>query len=137
MKKLGFIILFASCAAMAQEEIDCTKALTTMDVNQCMQKELLVAQKTMDIYLAKSIERYSQDEVSIKSITKSQEAWLKYREEHCNAVYDTWRDGTIRGTMALECKLKLTHQRTKVLWESFLTYMDSTPPLLPEPKLQN
>lgn len=135
MKKLGFIILFASCAVIAQEEIDCTKALTTIDVNQCMQKELLVAQKTMDTYLAKSIEHYSHDEVSANSITKSQEAWLKYEEEHCNAVYDTWRDGTIRGTMVLECKLELTHQRTKVLWQSFLTYMDSTPPLLPEPKL--
>ena len=134
MKKLVILIMFISSYVIGQEDIDCTKAFTTIDIDQCKQKELSIAEKTMGIYLAKSMEQYSQDEVSIKSIKKAQGAWLKYREEHCSAIYDIWRDGTIRNTMALECKLELTHQRTKVIWKSFLTYMDSTPPLLPEPK---
>lgn len=134
MKKLVLLMVLISCGAIAQEDIDCAKELTTIDVNQCMQKKLSIAEKTMGIYLAKSMEQYSQDEASTKSIKKAQEAWLRYREEYCGVIYDIWRDGTIRNTMALECKLGLTHQRTKVIWKSFLTYMDSTPPLLPEPK---
>ena len=134
MKIWIFLIAFFSFSAMAEEDIDCDKAWTTLAINQCMYKDLVTAEKVLDKYLAKSLERYLEDDVSVASIKKGQEAWLNYREEHCGAVYDTWRDGTIRTAMGLGCKLELTHQRTIVLWHSFLTYVDSTPPLLPEPK---
>ncbi|MDE0552455.1 hypothetical protein OU793_24315, partial [Vibrio sp. VP6] len=59
-----------------------------------------------------------------------------YMSSHCDSVYTQWRDGTIRGVMAISCKTKLTKQRTHELWENFLTYMDSTPPVLPEPSVE-
>jgi len=134
MKICIFLVVFFSFSALAEENIDCDNAWTTSAINQCMYKDLVAAEKVMDKYLAKSLERYSEDEVSVSSIKKGQEAWVSYRKEHCGAVYDTWRDGTIRTAMGLGCNLELTHQRTKVLWQSFLTYVDSTPSLLPEPK---
>lgn len=134
MKIWIFLLTFFSFSALAEEDIDCDKAWTTPAINQCMYKDLVEAEKVMAKYLAKSLERYLEDEVSVASIKKGQEAWLSYREEHCGAVYDTWRDGTIRTAMGLGCKLELTHQRTIVLWQSFLNYVDSTPSLLPEPK---
>ncbi|WP_299010494.1 lysozyme inhibitor LprI family protein [uncultured Shewanella sp.] len=134
MTKLVQLLLFMPLFAFAEQELDCEKAWTTLAINQCMHKDLIAAEKVMDKYLAKSLERYLDDSVSRASIKKGQDAWMSYRDEHCGAVYDTWRDGTIRTSMGLDCQLELTHQRTTVLWRSFLTYFDSTPPLLPKPK---
>ncbi|RYV01964.1 hypothetical protein SOPP22_11995 [Shewanella sp. OPT22] len=118
----------------AENTLDCDKAWTTIDINRCMSKDLNVAEQKMDKYLSKSKERYSEDSVILKSIDEAQNKWLEYRNSHCGSVYDVWRDGTIRGAMSLGCKLELTHQRTKVIWAAYLTYMDSTKPILPEPK---
>ena len=134
MKICIFLVFLFSFSVFAEENKDCEKAWTTLAINQCMHKDLVAAEKVLGKYLAKSLELYSEDSVSVNSIKKGQEAWLSYREEHCGAVYDTWRDGTIRTAMGLGCKLELTHQRTIVLWKSFLTFVDSTPALLPEPK---
>ena len=60
----------------------------------------------------------------------------EYKVKTNDSVYTQWRDGAIRGIMAISCKTKLTKQRTHDLWENFLTYMDSTPPVLPEPSVE-
>lgn len=134
MKHFVLLLVLIPLIALAEEELNCETAWTTLVINQCMHKDLVEAESIMDKYLAKSFERYAEDSVSIVSIKKGQDAWLEYRDYHCGAVYDTWRDGTIRTAMGLGCKIELTHQRTTILWQSFLTYVDSTPSLLPEPK---
>jgi len=130
---LRFILLLVPFFSYAEDELDCENAWTTIAINQCMNQELIFANETMDKYLEKSLQRYSNDSVSLTSIKNGQEAWIVYRDTHCDAVYDTWRDGTIRTAMGLGCKLRLTNERTRTLWVSFLTYEDSTPPILPEP----
>jgi len=135
MEILVFILLILATPVFAEDKQDCRKtAKTTIDINQCMTLELDEVENVMDKYLAKALERYSDDSVSLKSIEESQKVWLQYRSSHCGAVYDTWRDGSIRTTMALSCDIELVYQRTRVLWSSFLTFPDSTPPLLPEPQ---
>jgi uncharacterized protein YecT (DUF1311 family) len=134
MKNWIFLILLVIHPVWAEEDLDCDKAVTTIEINYCLFKDLEASEKVMHEYLTKSIERHSDDNVAIESIHKAQEAWLRYREAHCGSVYDIWREGSIRTAMELGCKINLTHSRTKVLWESFLTYEDSTPPLLPEPE---
>ncbi|WP_083835117.1 lysozyme inhibitor LprI family protein [Alishewanella jeotgali] len=59
--------------------------------------------------------------------------WQAYRLSHCNSVYMQWRDGSIRGVMAFSCKTQLTKQRSHDIWKNFLSYMDGTPAILPEP----
>ena len=71
----------------------------------------------------------------IDTLNQSQQAWLSYRKAHCDAVYEQWSGGTIRGTMFGGCMLRLTQLRIHVIWQDYLTYMDSTEPLLPEPEL--
>ena len=41
----------------------------------------------------------------------------------------------VRWAAYLGCKIALTQARTHWLWRNWLTYMDSTPPILPEPKV--
>ena len=41
---------------------------------------------------------------------------------------------TIRNAMSLTCRIRLVDQRTHTIWQNWLTFMDSTPPILPEPE---
>ncbi|MCZ4308172.1 DUF1311 domain-containing protein [Vibrio atlanticus] len=109
--------------------------MTTLDINHCAAIELESAQVELEQYLEASFEHNAYDEELVTSIKAAQESWLAYMSAHCDSVYTQWRDGTIRGVMALSCKIRLTKQRTHEVWANFLTYMDSTPAVLPEPKL--
>ncbi|WP_215405415.1 lysozyme inhibitor LprI family protein [Vibrio gigantis] len=138
MKKLLSIVLltFMPLLASASDDVvDCENAMNTLEINHCAALELESAQLELEKYLAASFEHNSYDAELVSSIKSAQESWQAYMTAHCDSVYTQWRDGSIRGLMALSCKTKLTKQRTHEVWENFLTYMDSTPPVLPEPKL--
>ncbi|TEW42685.1 lysozyme inhibitor LprI family protein [Psychromonas algicola] len=135
MKKL-FIILFSLYSVNAlSDDFDCSQAMTTPQINYCAGVELEKAEAEMNTYLTKSKEHNGHDMELIKSIEVAQKAWTNYANAHCDAIYTQWRGGTIRGLMSLSCKTKVTKQRTHEIWANFLTYMDSTPAVLPEPEL--
>lgn len=117
------------------DDFDCNKAITTIDINYCAGVDLRNSELEMATYLTKSKEHNSYDSELIKSIDIAQKSWSLYAEAHCDSIYTMWREGTIRGVMHLSCKTKITKLRTHEIWENFLTYMDSTPPVLPEPEL--
>jgi uncharacterized protein YecT (DUF1311 family) len=127
-----FTLLLPSFLATAND-IDCKNTFTTIEINACIGDALENENKVLGLYLSKAKERYANQVTVITSIHQSQQDWLVYRQSHCDAVYDIWSDGSIRGLMFGECMLKLTKQRTHQIWADYLTYMDNTPPLLPEP----
>jgi len=131
------ILSIYSTFALSNEdiEIDCDKALSTLDINYCAGVDLKAAELEMATYLAKSKEQYQDDTELIKAIDAAQTSWSLYAKAHCNSIYTMWREGSIRGVMSLTCMTKATKSRTHEIWENFLTYMDSTPPILSEPKL--
>ncbi|MEZ9480449.1 lysozyme inhibitor LprI family protein [Vibrio splendidus] len=138
MKKVLTVVLLTCLpllASASDDVIDCENAMNTIDINHCAAIELESAQAELDKYLTASFEHNDYDAELVASIKKAQDSWQAYMSAHCNSVYTQWRDGSIRGVMALSCKTTLTKQRTHEVWVNFLTYMDSTPPVLPEPKL--
>ncbi|MEZ8602625.1 lysozyme inhibitor LprI family protein [Vibrio splendidus] len=138
MKKVLTVVLLTCLpllASASDDVIDCENAMNTIDINHCAAIELESAQAELDKYLTASFEHNAYDAELVASIKKAQESWQAYMSAHCSSVYTQWRDGSIRGLMALSCKTTLTKQRTHEVWANFLTYMDSTPPVLPEPKL--
>lgn len=112
---------------------DCKNAITTNDINICHYREVKMSEIEMTQYLLASLDRLKTYPKMSEYIDDAQQSWLNYRDKECDAVYQQWIDGTIRGAMAIECKLQLTKERTHAIWRSYLTYMDSTPPVLPEP----
>ena len=135
MKYIALLAATLSLSVSASEPIlDCENAITTLDINQCATIELKSANTEMLAYLEKSYQHYDYDPTLIKAIKFAQKDWQNYMTSHCDSVYTQWRSGTIRGVMAISCKTKLTKQRTHEIWQNFLIYMDSTPPVLPEPK---
>ena len=115
---------------------DCENARTTIEINQCAAAELESAQATLAEYLQASYEHHADDPELVAAIKTAQKDWQAYLASHCDAVYTKWRDGTIRGVMSLSCKTQLTRQRADEIWTNFLTHMDDSPPVLPEPDVK-
>lgn len=135
MKKYLLLILVLASSTSQAKEVDCDNAYSTIEINQCAAMELDVANTEMQTYLAKSYEHNRDDLELVNAIKVAQANWQQYLTSHCDSVYTQWRDGTIRGVMAISCKTRLTKLRTYELWDNFLTYVDSTPAVLPEPKM--
>lgn len=135
MKKRIYLFLLAFAGSIQAESVDCEqRAGNTMDMNLCIAEQVAVADRQLEHYLGAALERYSDDQAVVDLLLRSQNAWLDYRKTYCDAIYQLWSGGTIRGVMTGGCVLQLIQQRTHQIWWDFLTYMDSTPPILPKPE---
>ena len=131
---LAWLLLAMGCSA-TEETVDCDNAQTTLHMNECAQQTLGVAQQQLQQYLNAAYAHNKDDTELVAAIGVAQTQWKAYANAHCESIYTQWRDGSIRNLMALSCRTELTHARTHELWSNFLTYMDSSPAVLPEPKL--
>ncbi|BBB29503.1 lysozyme inhibitor LprI family protein [Neptunomonas japonica] len=136
MNKYLLLLIWLYSTAVFSDDFDCDNAMTTIEINHCVGLVLDSAEKEMNTYLLKSKEHHHYDPELTESIESAQKTWAVYAQAHCDSIYTMWREGSIRGVMYLSCKTNITKQRTHDIWSSFLTYMDSTPPVLPEPKVK-
>ena len=107
--------------------------MTTLAMNECYAQTLSRADERRAAYLVAALEREAEKPETAAMIVASDKAFTAYRDAECNAVYESWIEGSIRNVMALSCSIEMTDQRTHDIWQNWLTYMDSTPPVLPEP----
>jgi hypothetical protein len=129
---LAVFLIFVSCICRAKDS-DCDRPSTTLEINACAAKGRDAANLLLGKYLASAKNRYAGDKAVVQSIDKGQTAWRSYRQAQCDSVYEMYRDGSIRDSMYLGCELELTNERTHHVWKDYLTFWDSTPPVLPEP----
>lgn len=136
---IGIAVLAAASVAAAPGPTHCPGD-NTLEINDCRSAELAAAEADLARYLAAARTRLKADgaddpgsAAALADLDKTETAWKAYRTAQCDAVYDYWQAGTIRTVMALSCEIDLTRQHTHTVWSSWLTYMDSTPPILPEP----
>ncbi len=129
------MIVTQSALAQSNDDLNCDQAITTLDINYCASQEGAVADKIMRRYLIASYSQYKHDPNTVKAIKTSQQTWKTYKNSNCDAVHTSWNTGSIRGLMSINCHTRMTKQRTYELWLNYLTFMDSTPPMLPEPLL--
>jgi uncharacterized protein YecT (DUF1311 family) len=127
--------LAAGAALAADPQANCTAPKTTYDINICSALNADNGELELQHYLEASRSRIQRDPESLAALNEAQIAWEKFRASHCAAVYSHWRDGTIRGPQSITCRLEITRARTHQLWKEYLTYVDRTPPLLPEPEI--
>ena len=122
---------------------NCTRAPNTLEVNACVGAQVAREDARLQMYLQRARDAArARDEVDRASggpsaqrgyLDASQATWEAYADIVCGGVFDEFKDGTIRVSVAGRCRIDLTRERTHVVWRHFLTYADSTPPLLPEP----
>lgn len=137
VKVITFLLMSASSFAAMATSVDCDKALNTIEINYCAKVKLDNAEAEMERYLDKSIAQYTTNTNVVESINIAQSAWQSYSKSQCDSVFTLFRDGSMRVVMTLSCRTKLTQQRTHELWSQYLTYMDSSEPVLPEPSASN
>lgn len=110
---------------------------TTFAVNQCLARIKAKAEAREKRYFAAALGAWNEgvDETSkLQELMRaSQVAAQTHREEECNAVFELWREGSIRNAMSLACSIRLIDQRTHHIWLNWLTLQDSSAPILPEP----
>ena len=133
---IGMLIAGWAMPAAAQDEAPpsrCTDAITTLDLNECMAALLEGARQRQATYLEAALARNADRPALAERIKASDAAFTAYVDAECDAVYEDWKEGTIRGVMFLSCQIALVDARTRTVWQNWLTYMDDTPPVLPEP----
>lgn len=121
-------------APASADKPECPDAQTTPEINACFAAKLDEAEARRGRYFAAALDRKAGEDRVLAAMHAGQAAFEGYRDAECGAVLEDWIDGTIRTAMALSCRIALTEARTHDIWESWLTYMDTTPPDLPEPK---
>lgn len=134
------LVALALAASPAQAD-PCAKAVTTLDINACLAGQMTSVEADLNRYYRAAVTRLHAEKgeaetQALPSLIKGQRAWLAYRDAECGAVEAYWSGGTIRASMALTCRLSVTHLRIFSIWRDWLTYMDSTPPDLPRPDLK-
>jgi len=127
------ILLSIIVFSIHADDFACKNAKYTIEINECKMAEVKKAEILLEKYILASKKQYKDDQEVVVLIDKSQEQWLRYRSSHCKSIYQVWIDGTIRDLMYGQCMLDVTKRRTHEIWEAYLTFMDSTPPVLKEP----
>jgi uncharacterized protein YecT (DUF1311 family) len=124
-------------AAAASSAAPCP-GTTTIEVNACLNARLERSDATLNHYYQTALERITKENGSkpAQEFIKAERSWISYRDSECASAFDRY-DGTIRVSVGLECSIRLTRLRTYSIWRDWLTYPDSTPPLLPRPNVES
>lgn len=139
---MALLGILTASSVPAVDDVRCDG--NTIQINQCLADELTAIEAEHQRYVAAARARLKHDAdpgdpgsvKAVEGFEKAEAAWLAYRDAECGAVFDNWSGGTIRNAMAITCRATLTHLRTHTVWENWLTFMDSTPPVLLEPMPQ-
>ncbi|HJV40505.1 lysozyme inhibitor LprI family protein [Caulobacter sp.] len=134
-------LLFALALASAPKP-SCPDARATVEVNECLNEALKGFDGEMKRYYEAAVKRLKAEQSpaandAVSGLVRAQEVWRAYSDAECGALHDYWREGTIRTSFELECRIRLTRLRTFSLWRDWLTYPDSTPVILPRPDLDD
>lgn len=132
------LLALALAAAAAPSASNCPGS-STLEIDACLAGRFEKADAELNRYYKAAIERLREERelTSEQKLVQAERSWVAYRTSECGAVYENWIGGSIRGSMALNCQIRLTRMRTYTIWLDWLTYVDSTPPLLPRPDIES
>lgn len=133
MPRKFFLLVLGLCSMNLAHAAPLQCDGNTLEIQACLAKKIDKANSRLTEYLSTAQARIDKNFGSKPDLKAAQKAWIRYREIECGDVFDFWVQGTYRTIASAECELRLTRQRTHEVWQAYLTYQDSTPPLLPEP----
>ncbi|HCF7790798.1 TPA: hypothetical protein NIM19_005037 [Klebsiella variicola subsp. variicola] len=118
---------------------------TTIDMDACLGAQLTQVEWVKDKYLVTAQNRLKQDNKDgpqhLQELTTAFEAenkaWTDLIERASASVKVDYAGGTIVGSEVTTRKIGLYELQVHDIWEHWLRFEDSTPPLLPEPKFKS
>jgi uncharacterized protein YecT (DUF1311 family) len=131
------MLTFITAALAATTAVQCA-GRTTLQVNACFEARFKNSDAILNRYFQAALRRARKesDPTTPKRLVQAERSWVAYRDAECGAVSNYWSGGTIRATMELDCRVRLTRLRIYTIWRDWLTYPDATPPLLPRPDVE-
>ncbi len=114
MKKIILITLFFITKTFA---FDCNNAMTTMDINSCMNKEFERIEKELNQVYKRQMKSLSTDTETKTALRNAQRLWIKFREADCEAVIMPSKGGSIVTAEYLDCMISHAKQRIRELKE--------------------
>jgi uncharacterized protein YecT (DUF1311 family) len=128
-----------SVLAGAEFADPCRDKRSNVEMRECYLNEQARVNANTDLlanHVAAEFRKQAQDPVlgrgviallrkAASEVTRSQKTWKAYRDQHCNAVADSWTTGSGAGTTYERCLFQLGQARLQELRSSFI---------LPEPK---
>jgi uncharacterized protein YecT (DUF1311 family) len=125
------ILLLQACLAHAGE--NCFDGRSQLDTTACVGAQAGQARLKLQRYLAAAGVRLRQQPGAAEAFADAQAKWEAFVEADCASIR-TWYDpGSIKDEAYLSCKLRHFRRRTADVWKAFLTFADTTPPVLPDP----
>lgn len=114
--------LLVTGAASAQPSDTCAGP-TTAEVRMCASQRLQAAEREMHRYLeaARSHARPA------SALDGAQSAWGDYRDRACRAAAGQYAGGSLQPVVLLDCRLRLTRERTLELWRAYLANEGALP----------
>lgn len=122
---LALIINFYGVHSYAADDNQgyCSKAETTADIVQCVNKHHEAEQEKM-ANLFKEIEANANDEDFMQKLEKNQQDWIAFRDDLCQIEGDMFKGGSLARVQQLDCYALMAQQRNRHL----LTIMTSLEP---------
>lgn len=106
-----------SSIAQKAQKLDCSKAITQKDLNECAARDAKVADRRLNQVYQRLIAKQSGSQKA--KLVEAQLAWIKFRDKACDFAYGRSGGGSIAPLHYSGCLRSLTIQRTKDL-ESYL-----------------
>lgn len=122
---------------MAIAASDPCPGTSTIQVSACYDARLKASDANLNRYFRAALRRARKESGdAAQKLIQAERSWIAYRDAECASVFDYWSGGTIRVSMELDCRIRLTQLRAYIIWRDWLTYADGTPPLLPRPDVE-
>jgi uncharacterized protein YecT (DUF1311 family) len=119
---LRLICILAAGNALAQPSDPCLGP-TTAEMRSCAAQKLRSAESEMGRYLegARRVARPA------SALDSAQVAWTAYRDQACRAAAGQYEGGSLQPVVALDCRLRLTRERSLELWRAYLAEQGDLP----------
>ena len=134
MRASGCLAIALLLASMATARADtCDQAMSQRDMDVCAQKDFDNNDAALNATYKKVLARLKDVEPTRKLFVDAQKAWLGFRDAECGFSSSDSIGGTMHGMVDVNCKARLTKDRTKTLNGYLTCGRDDTECPLPQP----
>lgn len=105
------------------QQPDSCKGPTTAELRLCASEALRAAERQMRRYLdaARAVARPA------SKLDSAQDAWTRYRDRACSGAGGQFEGGSLQPVVVLDCRMRLTRERTRELWRGYLAEQGGLP----------
>jgi uncharacterized protein YecT (DUF1311 family) len=95
------------------KKVDCSKATTQTELNECAQQQFLAADRKLNLLYKQVMEKLSPQ--GKLALVKAQRSWIQFRDKNALVFAGQYEGGSMRPMVSLNAKTATTRSRTDEL----------------------